>query len=97
LELSEADRNQLVRVLREDLPLYTETELEDLLRVFCNQRDKRELDVELPHRLQEAYAKGDMALYRQLTERKMNLIQRMRPLRDVSQPPGDAGPSKNTF
>ncbi|HWZ43747.1 MAG TPA: DNA primase [Candidatus Saccharimonadales bacterium] len=83
MALEESDRQLLMRIISTELPLHSEAELKDLL-FMQNRRLKQEIEVELPRQIQEAIAKGDSSRLNDLMDRKMRLIQRMRPPTDIS-------------
>lgn len=82
-EMPVSDRHLLMRLISGDLPLYNEFELNDLIAVQANLRLKVQVEVELPKRIQDAFARGDLAEFKRLSELKMKLAQQMRPLADV--------------
>ena len=78
LELSDRDRGRLIGIISENLSAHSQPELEDLLSVIVVRRYRHELEVELPARMAQAYSKGDLALLRDLSNRKMHLLNQMR-------------------
>jgi DNA primase len=83
LELSAPDRQLLMRLIATELPIYSELELKDLISVQTNLR-LTQMESDLPKQMQEAFSRGDLELFKELSKRKMQLSQRMRPLADIS-------------
>jgi DNA primase len=83
LNLSDTERQLLMRLITADLPRYAVHELDDVLLVLANRRYRQELEFELPKLMEEANRRGDQVRFMELASRKMQLTQRMRPLSDI--------------
>ncbi len=83
LELSEPDRGRLIALISEDILVHNEPELRDLISVMILRHYRHEVEVELPMRMAQAYSQGNLALFKELSERKQHLQNQMRHPRET--------------